>query len=69
MAWFEILIIIGAASFVGFVIFLSFYMKKKSKSLRGGCGCNCSGKCSNCGLQCSNKDKLIKEDKEMYSVE
>ena len=69
MAWFEILIIIGAASFVGFVIFLSFYMKKKCKSLWGDCGCNCSKNCSNCGLQCSNKDKLIKEYKKMYSKE
>ena len=69
MAWFEPLIIIGAILFVGFVIFLSFYMKKKGKSLGGDCGCKCSGNCSNCGLQCSNKSKLIKEYKEMYSKE
>lgn len=67
MAWFEPLIILGAVSFVGLVIFLSFYLKKKGKSLGGDCGCNCSGNCSNCGLQCSNKEKLLKEYKEMYS--
>ena len=69
MAWFEPLIIVGAVSFVGLVIFLHFYLKKKGKSLSGYCGCNCSGKCSNCGLQCSNKEKLLKEYKELYSKE
>ncbi len=69
MAWFEPLIIIGAVLFVGFVIFLSFYMKKKGKSLGGDCGCNCSGNCSNCGQQCSNCSKMYKEYKSMYSKE
>lgn len=69
MAWFEPLIIIGAILFVGFVIFLSFYMKKKGKSLGGDCGCNCSGNCSNCGQQCSNSADMLKKYKEMYSKE
>lgn len=67
MAWFEPLIIIGAVSFVGFVIFLSFYLKKKGKSLGGDCSCSCSGNCSNCGHQCSNKETMLKEYKTMYS--
>ena len=67
MAWFEPLLIIGAVSFVGLIIFLSFYLKKKGKSLGGGC--NCSGNCSNCGHECSNKEELLKEYKELYSKE
>ena len=69
MAWFEPLIIIGAISFVGFVIFLSFYLKKKGKSLGGDCGCKCSGNCSNCGHACSNCQQMLKEYKKMYSKE
>ena len=69
MHWYEPLIIIAAVSFVGLVIFLDFYLKKKGKSLGGDCGCNCSGNCSGCGLQCSNKEQMLKEYKEMYSKE
>lgn len=63
MAWFEPLIILGAIAFVGLVIFLSFYLKKKGKSLGG----NCSGNCSKCGHQCSNCEKMLEEYKAMYS--
>jgi hypothetical protein len=44
-------------------------LKKKGKSLGGDCGCNCSGNCSGCGLQCSDKEQMLKEYKEMYSKE
>lgn len=65
MAWFEPLIIIGAVSFVGLVIFLHFYLKKKGKSLSGGCTGKCSGKCSSCHA-CSSCEKMLEEYKKMY---
>ena len=64
MAWFEPLIIVGAIAFVGLVIFLHFFLKKKGKSLSG----SCSGKCSSCHA-CSSCEKMYKEYKEMYSQE
>jgi hypothetical protein len=67
MHWYEPLIIIAAVSFVGLVIFLHFYLKKKGKSLGGDCGCN--GNCKKCGHQCSSCDKLLKEYRETYSKE
>ena len=62
MAWFEPLIIVAAVSLVGLVIFLHFFLKKKGKSLSGGC----SGKCGSCHA-CSSCEKMLKEYKEMYS--
>lgn len=67
MAWFEPLLIIGAVSFVGLVIFLHFYLRKKGKSLGGDCGCNCSKDCANCGQQCLNSKKILQEYKTKYS--
>ena len=64
MQWFEILIIVISILFVLGVIFLSFYMKKKGKSLLNDCGgdCSkCSGNCTSCGHACSNNKKLIEE--------
>ena len=66
MAWFEPLIIIAVVSFVGLVIFLHFFLKKKGKSLGGDCSGKCSGKCASCHA-CSSCDKLLAEYKEMYS--
>ena len=65
MAWFEPLIIIGAVSFVGLVIFLSFFLKKKGKSLGGSC--HCSGNCTKCDQQCINTNKVLEEYKKTYS--
>ena len=59
MHWYEPLIIIAAVSFVGLVIFLDFYLKKKGKSLGGDCGCN--GNCKKCGHQCSSANKKLLE--------
>ena len=67
MLWFEPLIIIAAVSFVGLVIFLHFYLKKKGKSLGGDCGCN--GNCSKCGQQCSSCNKLLQEYRKAYPKE
>lgn len=61
MQWFEPLIIIAAISFVGLVIFLHFYLKKKGKSLSG-----CSGNCAIC-KGCKNKEEKLKEYKSLYS--
>ena len=66
MAWFEPLIIIAAVAFVGLVIFLHFYSKKKGKSLSGGCSGKCSGNCSSCHA-CPSCEQMYKEYKEMYS--
>ena len=66
MAWFEPLIIIGAISFVGLVIFLHFYLKKKGKSLSGGCTGKCSGNCSSCHA-CSSKKEMLKKYRKMCS--
>ena len=63
MQWFEYLIIIAAVTFVGSVIFLHFYLKRKGKSLSGDCGgnCkNCTGNCGSCSHQCGNR-QLIEE--------
>ena len=65
MEWFEPLIIVAAVSFVLGVIILNFYLKKKGKSLSGGCAHNCS----KCAQKCSNCQQMLKEYKEMYSKE
>ena len=65
MAWFEPLIIVICVSFVGLVIFLHFYLKKKGKSLGGDCGCN--GNCSKCGHECPSCNKLLDEYHKTYS--
>ena len=62
MAWFEPLIIIGAITFVGTIIFLHFYMKKKGKSLGGDCSHNCS--C--CSHKCSNAQQMLEEYHKCY---
>lgn len=61
MEWFEYLIIIGAVLFVGGVIFLSFYLKKKGKSLGDSCcSTNCVGNCKTCQeLADSKKNALV----------
>ena len=64
MTWFEPLIILGAVSFVGLVIFLSFYLKKKGKSLSGGC---CAHNCNKCEGHCSSCEEMLKEYKKTYS--
>ncbi len=63
MQWFEYLIIAAAIIFVGSVIFLYFYLKKKGKSLTGDCCGNCkkcSGNCTACSHKCCDR-KLIEE--------
>ena len=65
MSWFEPLIIVAAVSFVGLVIFLSLYLKKKGKSLGGDC---CSSKsCQNCHQKCINCEKIMEEYKKAHS--
>ena len=61
MEWFEPLIIIAAVAFVGLVIFLHFYLKKKGKSLSG----ECNGHCSSCHA-CSSCKKMHEEYRKMY---
>jgi len=63
MQWFEYLIIAACILFVGSIIFLHFYLKKKGKSLAGDCSgnCNkCNGNCSSCGHKC-NAHKNLEE--------
>ena len=59
MLWFEILIIVFCILFVGSIVFLSFYLKHKGKSLSGDCcgDCKkCQGKC-----RCCSSGHLLKE--------
>ena len=65
MAWFEPLIIVAAVSFVGLVIFLSLYLKKKGKSLGGDC-CSSNG-CQNCQEKCIDCQKILQEYKKVHS--
>ena len=60
--WFEPLIIVAAISFLGLVIFLSFYLKKKGKAIMN----DCSGSCDKCGGQC--KVNLVKEYKKSKTL-
>ena len=70
MAWFEPLIIIGAVAFVGLVIFLHFFLKKKGKSLSGGCCSNkCTGNCSKCHASSSCQKMLDEYHKTHLSKE
>lgn len=57
MSWWEILIIITAVLYVGLVIFLHFYLKRKGKSLIKDCG-----DCSKCHGQCKIDCQKILEE-------
>ena len=62
MQWFEPLLIVAVVSFLGLVIFLSFFLKKKGKSIMN----DCSGSCDKCGGHC--KVNLAEEYKKSKTL-
>lgn len=61
MSWWEILIIIAAASFVAGYIVYAIVRRKRGK---GGCDCcggSCSG-CSACGAKRGDKTSPVREE-------
>ena len=63
MEWWEIAIIVSLVAFVGLVIFLHFFLKKKGKSLGG----DCAGNCYACSKECASKNSnLVNEYHKTY---